>query len=221
MKQSHIVTIALKDRDGRIVGHKQVIRYEGLLAQAHEDGLRSVHTELLQVPSKANEHVAIVRAVVVTCRGTFEGIGDANPANVNARVANALIRVAETRAKGRALRDACNAGMIALDELDDVDDIGSSEPVVTTTSERAAVASTAMPANANAALQPEPRDDLMSSAQRRLLFRIAAERGVAADDIGKWLENHVGLKSIKTWSKADASRLIERLKANGHAGAAP
>ena len=115
MKASFIVNIPIKDRDGRVIGQEQVVKYEGLLARAHEDGLRSVHTELVQIPTKANGDVAIVRAVVVTCRGTFEGIGDASPSNVNARVANALIRVSETRAKARAMRDACNAGMIALD----------------------------------------------------------------------------------------------------------
>lgn len=219
MKQSFLVTINIKDRDGRVIGQKQVIKYEGLLAQAHEDGLRSVHTELVQVPSKANGDVAIVRAVVVTCKGTFEGIGDASPANVNARVANALIRVSETRAKARALRDACNAGMIALDELDDVDELDVGEPAVV----RPSVVQAVPPANVNAPAAPqrEPRDDLMTSAQRRFLFRIAAERGVPTDEIANWLENRVGLKGIKTWSKTDASRLIEKLKSNGHAGAAP
>jgi hypothetical protein len=69
--------------------------------------------------------------------------------------------------------------------------------------------------------QPELRDDLMTSAQRRLLFRIAAEHGVATDDIQQWLEDHWGLKPLRTISKAEASRLIEKLKSNGHAGAAP
>jgi len=45
---------------------------------------------------------------------------------------------------------------------------------------------------------------------------------VAADDIARWLEDHAGLKDIRTWSKVDASRLIERLKSqNGHAPAVP
>lgn len=211
MKQTFTVNIAIKDRDGRIVGHKQVIRYEGLLAQAHDDGLRSISTELMQVPSKANGDVAIARAVVVTCRGTFEGIGDASPSNVNARVVGAIIRVAETRAKARALRDAVNIGMVSLEELDDVEEVADAPAP-----ERLKETS---PANTNAPAQ-EQRADLMTPAQRRLLFRIAAERGVTTDDTPKWLETHVGLKALKTWSKADASRLIERLKSNGHAGAA-
>jgi hypothetical protein len=62
----------------------------------------------------------------------------------------------------------------------------------------------------------------MTQAQRRLLFRIAAERGVATEDIARWLEDHAGLKDIRSWSKTDASRLIERLKAqNGHGQAVP
>ena len=215
MKQSFVVNIIIRDRDGNVVGEKQVIRYEGILARAHEDGLRSIHTELVQIPSKANGDAAIVRAVVVTGRGTFEGIGDATPGNVNARVTGHLLRVAETRAKARALRDAVNIGLVALEELDEVEAVDAvAEPPRV---ERPAPHG---PANGNA--PAEPRDDLMTQAQRRLLFRIAAERGVATEGIAKWLEDHAGLKDIRSWSKVDASRLIERLKAqNGHAQAAP
>lgn len=234
MKASFIVNVPIKDKAGRIVGHKQVVRYEGLLAKAHEDGLRSIATHLVQAPSKANNEVGIVRAVVVTGRGSFEGLGDASPSNVNARVTGHLLRVAETRAKARALRDAVNIGIVALEELEDVDDLDSVEPM-TTRSERTAqrsvpttsVASPSSeppgtPANANApAPQPEMREDLMTPAQRRLLFRIAAERGVATENIQRWLEEHLGLKPLKTIGKYEASRLIERLKANGHAEAAP
>lgn len=216
MRQSFIINVPIKDKEGRVVGHKQVVRYEGLLAKAHEDGLRSITTQLVQAPSKANNDVAIVRAVVVTGRGSFEGLGDASPSNVNVRVTGHLLRVAETRAKARAMRDAVNIGIVALEELDEGDDLDAEQS--SPNLERTKPAS---PANANAPSQPpEPRDDLMTAAQRRLLFRIAAERGIAPDDVAKWLENHVGLKDIRTWSKAEASRLIERLKANGHAGAA-
>jgi hypothetical protein len=222
MKQNFIVNIPIKDRDGRVVGTKQVIRYEGLLARAHEDGLKSVHTELVQVPSKDNGTVAIVRAVVVTCRGTFQGIGDASPSNVNPRVTGHLLRVAETRAKARALRDAVNVGIVALEELEDVDDIDSSESQPSRTPTRSIASTAVVPAaNGNApAPQPEPRDDRMTHSQRRLLFRIAAERGLEADRIQKWLEN-VGLKPLADFTVSDASKLIDKLKANGHAGAAP
>lgn len=221
MKQTFIVNIPIRDRDGRVVGQKQVIRYEGLLAKAHEDGLRSIATQLVQAPTKDNGEVAIVRAVIVTCRGTFEGLGDASPSNVNARVTGALLRVAETRAKARALRDAVNIGIVALEELGDVDEadaIDVAEPVAKIDRAKPAAA-----ANTNATpTTPEPmRDDLMTPAQRRLLFRIAAERGVATGDIQQWLENHWGFKSLKTLGKYEASRLIEKLTQNGHAGAAP
>jgi hypothetical protein len=214
MKQAFTVNIPIRDRDGNVVGQRTVIRYEGLLARAHEDGLRSIHTELVQIPSKANGDAAIVRAVVVTGRGTFEGIGDATPGNVHARVVGHLLRVAETRAKARALRDAVNIGLVALEELDEVDAIDAvDEPP----KERPRPHDPA-----NGAAPPRPRDDLMTQAQRRLLFRIAAERGVATEDIARWLEDHAGLKGIRSWSKADASRLIERLKAqNGHGQAVP
>ena len=219
MKANFIVNVPIKDKTGRVVGHKQVVKYEGLLARAHEDGLKSISTTLVQTPGADNGEVAIVRATVQTCRGTFEGLGDASPSNVNARVTGALLRVAETRAKARALRDAVNIGIVALEELEDVDEIDAAQDADSASKVEWPKAATA--ANGNAAPHAsDARGDLMTPAQRRLLFRIGAERGVPTDQIGKWLEN-VGLKPLAQLDKHEASRLIEKLKANGHAGAAP
>ena len=96
---------------------KDYVLYAGLLDEAHLQGLQSIKTELVQVPTAQNGHVAICTAEVVTERGTYTGIGDADPANVNQMMANALIRMAETRAKARALRDAINVSMVAVEEL--------------------------------------------------------------------------------------------------------
>jgi hypothetical protein len=52
----------------------------------------------------------------------FSGLGDASPENVGRTIAPHLIRMAETRAKARALRDAVNVGATAMEELSDGDD---------------------------------------------------------------------------------------------------
>ena len=98
------------------------VKYEGLLDEAHQQGLCRVSTTLIQVPHQDNGNVAIVAAEVETSKGTFSGIGDASPSNVNRMIAPHLIRMAETRAKARALRDAVNIGVTALEELGDLDD---------------------------------------------------------------------------------------------------
>ncbi|HEV3312753.1 MAG TPA: hypothetical protein VG815_19750 [Chloroflexota bacterium] len=89
---------------------KDYIVYSALLDRAHQSGLRRIATTLLQAPDDSNGMVAIVSAQVETERGVFDGIGDANPQNVSRSVASHLIRMAETRAKARALRDAVNVG---------------------------------------------------------------------------------------------------------------
>ena len=69
------------------------------------------------VPAAENGDVAIVRAVVRMEEGKFAGIGDASPQNVGRMIAPHLIRMAETRAKARALRDAIKVGVTAFEEL--------------------------------------------------------------------------------------------------------
>jgi len=100
------------DREG-----KEFILYRGLLAVAHEKGLTGITTTLIQVPSELNMMVAICHATVQMPDGTFSGIGDASPGNVTRMMAPHIIRMAETRAKARALRDAVNVGVTALEEL--------------------------------------------------------------------------------------------------------
>jgi len=105
------------ERQGR-----SFVLYAGLLDLAHSQGLKSIHTELAQIPSEGNRYTAIVLATVETEKGTFTGIGDASPLNVTNAMLNCTIRLAETRAKARALRDAVNVGVAAFEELGDPDE---------------------------------------------------------------------------------------------------
>src|SRR5216684_7657471 len=116
-----IRTIELKDRNGRVTGTKDVVTYAGLLSKAHDEGLKFIKTSLVQAPTDDNSRVAIARAEVETSRGTFQGYGDASPENVNSFIVPHLIRMAETRAKARALRDAVNIGVVSFEELDGED----------------------------------------------------------------------------------------------------
>ena len=104
---------------------KQFALYAGLVDLATENGLKSIKTELVQIPSEANNRVAICYATVTMEKDgverTFTGIGDAAPNNVAPAMQTALIRMAETRSKARALRDATNVGVTAFEELSDVD----------------------------------------------------------------------------------------------------
>ena len=93
---------------------KDFVLYAGLVDLAHRIGLDKIETELLRYDGEE----AICKARVSMTDGSiFEGIGDANTKNVNALIAKHKIRMAETRAKARALRDACNVDLCTVEEL--------------------------------------------------------------------------------------------------------
>lgn len=118
MKKEYII-----ERQG-----KQFVLYEGLLDEAHQQGLCRISTTLIQVPHPENGNVAIVAAEVETSKGSFSGIGDASPDNVGRPIVPHIVRMAETRAKARAMRDAVNVGVTALEELGDLDEAHAEAP---------------------------------------------------------------------------------------------
>lgn len=96
---------------------KDFVTYPGLLDQAHQEGLKRITTRIIQIPTQDNGMMAIVSAEVETERGVFTEIGDANPGNTNKMILPHILRLASTRAKARALRDAVNVGEAAIEEL--------------------------------------------------------------------------------------------------------
>lgn len=99
---------------------RDFVLYSGLLDAVHRKGLQSVEVTPVQLPSTDNNNTAIMLAKVSLKDGTsFEEIGDANDKSVGKMIAPHIIRMAATRAKARAMRDAINIGVTAKEELGD------------------------------------------------------------------------------------------------------
>jgi len=130
----------LDDRFMINIKQKDFVLYAGVLDLATQKGLLKLQVELLQYPTKENGNEAICRAVAESKTGeVFSDVGDANPQNCTEKIVKHLIRMASTRAKGRALRDMCNIGIACIEELADFDDvIGSSGAPKKTTRKKAA-----------------------------------------------------------------------------------
>lgn len=176
---------------------KRFVLYAGLLEEAHARGLRSIETELLQVPAAENGEVAIVKAVVRTEEGKFSGIGDASPANVNRAIAPHLIRMAETRAKARALRDAINVGVTAFEELGGDEEVVSEAPRASEEERRS-----------KAARAQDGKGELPAT-RKQLNYLEALVSDVVEDGIPKF-EEMVG-KRINELTREEASEWIGRL----------
>lgn len=232
--QAFTTKITMKDASGRVTGEKEVATYAGLLAQAHEEGLKEISTSLVQIPAPENGMVAIVVAKVETNRGTFTGIGDASPDNVSRKIVNHIIRMAETRAKARAIRDAVNIGVVALEELggDDGEDNAAPAPAAQPARQplrpvpapREVPQTSRPPTEGRGAQRPgQRRDDrqavLMTEPQRRLLFRLLAEQhgleGRAATDA---LVRAAEVNDLREITMKQASALIEHWKEDANRG---
>jgi len=110
--EEHIITI-----EG-----KPYVRYAGLLEAAHRAGLKDLQVKLIQSPSRDNGYTAVCEATAViktrSREKTYIEIGDANPASIgDPRLSVHAIRIAATRAKARALRDALRISICSVEEL--------------------------------------------------------------------------------------------------------
>ena len=185
MKKEFIV-----ERQGR-----SFVLYAGLLDMAHQQGLRSIRTELVQAPGDGNGKVAICSATVVLemdgQERAFTGIGDAAPANVAPAMQNCLIRMAETRAKARAMRDAVNVGVAAFEEIDEFEG-----------------ASTPGPAAAHQApvRRSEAGAPLATDAQRSAIRRLCERVGVDPEFVCAKRS-----RSLATLAGVEAAQVIEEL----------
>jgi len=212
---SLVKTIEIKDRQGRVIASEEVVTYAGLLSLAHDQGLKKIETSLVQIPDKTNGQLAVFHAVVETETGIYKGHGDASPENVASRIIPHIIRMAETRAKARALRDAVNIGVVAMEELNLE---GNGRPG----NRNSAKSSQNQTENRNQDIRSRSRPDgesnesagngrLMTDAQRRYLFRLLAERKIEGDDAKAHLLERVDVTALEQITKAQASTLIDEM----------
>jgi len=90
------------------------VRYAGLLALAHERGLMQLEARI----EFHSDSLVLASATATFSDGrVFTEWSDATPANVGAQVRPHWVRMALTRAKARALRDALNITVCCLEEL--------------------------------------------------------------------------------------------------------
>ncbi len=188
---------------------KRFVLYAGLLDEAHGRGLRSIETELLQAPLPENGEVAIARAVVRTEEGKFTGIGDASPQNVGRAIVPHVIRMAETRAKARALRDALNVGVAALEELGDLNDELEEAPRREAKAAGTATARQRPASDEDEAAGEALPKEVLPATRKQLNYLEALISDVVEDGIPRF-EDMVG-KPVSELTRGEASEWIGRL----------
>ena len=218
----------------------QFVKYAGLLDLGHQKGISQIEVEPLQLPTKDNGNFAICKATVVSKLGeSFTDIGDANPNNCSSKVARHLLRLASTRAIGRALRTFTNIGMTCLEEIDFAD-INAREPAneksKTPSGKPAAPKAKAAgkpvsqktadgsdqgnqnmdnPAppvqQPSASNGPAPDQPRMSEAQKRAIYNLSRRRGISVEELETMAVEAYGTE-LEHLSSKDASAFIRNLQ---------
>jgi hypothetical protein len=110
-------------RTNRSRSADDIITYAELVTLARAAGLTKIETEVVQLPTVDNGRYAVMRARVVIGRAddalVYDGTADASPDSCPPAMHVCLLRLAETRAKARALRDAVGTAKVAREELPD------------------------------------------------------------------------------------------------------
>jgi hypothetical protein len=200
---------------------KDFVLYAGLLDLGHQKGIRRINVEVEQYPTKENEHVAICRAIIESYTGEeYIEWGDANPRNVNSKVAAHILRMAATRAKARALRDFTNIGMTCLDELGGNDEGDEPLDIKTKVSEKPrqqiikpkeSEPSEPPPKNNPIPLNSKQAQGKPSVAQLKAIENLASRRGIKSDMLDEAAQSQFGT-SYTELSPSDAAAFIRYLQ---------
>lgn len=184
----------------RVQGGKEAILYKGLLDAAVRHGLEKMEVTLLQSPDEGNGNTAIVHARAIFPWGTHEEIGDANPRNVGGMVAAHFIRMAATRSKARALRDALNIGLVSVEELDREDPT----PQARTNPNIGVVVTGGDPDED----EPTPQFPPATPAQVKMLWAKAMEKESSRAVINGKIRKAFGVDGIDSVYKKDVNQAI-------------
>lgn len=206
----------------------EIIKYADVLDRAHNEFTNLyIKTELKRIPSPDNGELAVVKAWVGGWRGDveygpFEGHGDASPNEVGAKrntpAHDAPIRMAETRAKARALKDLVNIrGTLA----EDASDHQGEEPPTPLRSETGGRRGSEGPSRGRPSEddqrplnEPDESSEyvaLITDAQLKMINDLAKELGDGDSfKVLDWLEDQYGYP-VEMTNEVEAGQIIELL----------
>ncbi len=198
------------------INGKSFVKYAGLLEEVEDrGGLTRLDVEVIQFPAEVNGNTAVCLAKVEMDGKFYSDIGEASIKTLNPQVADYLLSMASTRAKGRALRNAISVGICCLEEIRSFNDVVSEEPLpekkpvqTKSTTQPTTQPPTQSPAKSKSS-STNTELKLITPAQEKAIIGMAKRQNI---DPAKLCEEMFNAK-LKMLPRQDASKVIEHLKA--------
>jgi len=204
---------------------KDFVIYAGLLDLAHQKGIKKLFVEALQYPAKENGFEAICKTTIESIYGEmYVEWGDANPKNVNQKVAAHILRMAATRAKARALRDFTNIGITCLEELGDLNEVFTDDKVVikspnkVTKHPNSELNKPPQVKSKNSEKKNSSKSEVsksdkpeLSDAQKKAIENLAKRRGIFQEELEEMAKKQFG-RSLQNITSPEAATFIRSLQ---------
>ena len=101
--------VAIKQEDQIQLESLDTITYGERLSYAHQQGIQSLETKIIQFPNAENKHTAICSATLVTQNGSiFTDVADASAEGIPLGCVESPVCIAADKAKSRVIADGFN-----------------------------------------------------------------------------------------------------------------
>jgi hypothetical protein len=200
--------LSVQNGDLIMLDGRWYVTHSGLLRIAQRSQCKGITTELTNFVSNPEEGRWVFKATVLKSGNeTFVSYGDADPSNVSPFLHGAEMRVAETRAVNRALRNAYGIGICSLEEIGS--SVGHPQPTGEPKRERRKLPP--KPVNGNGSNGHAHNGNGNGSRVRDRLCQLIRQHSLNAELVKSYAVDFCGTKTLREATREQVENFVVHL----------